>query len=332
MPGKDQPKLSLQDKASFFQVLHTVVKTGVSMPVVLHEQAKTMPGGAYKTVLNSIAAGAERGKSVAEVLKSTPGGLSALDINLIGAGEKTGSLPYVLKNMSKYYNSQYRLTRKLVSAVFIPSLVFVFACFIAALPTLFNSGLPAFIWESFVWIAGLALLIAGSRLYYINLRRRAESERSAGERIYRFPLWGKIERKIDFYRFSTLLNISISSGLGISESLNITASGVPNFLLKKEIFKARYMIEKRGMTLEQAFAGSKVLGPLTRRMILSGEISGTIVTQLEKLAAYTFEDITSHVDALVRTVKILSYLIASIFIISRIFMLSSSILGSIYTH
>ncbi len=141
-----------------------------------------------------------------------------------------------------------------------------------------------------------------------------------------------LERKIDLYRFSMLLNISISSGLGISESLNITASGVPNFLLKKEIFKARYMIEKRGMTLEQAFAGSKVLSTLTRRMILSGEVSGTIVTQLEKLAAYTFEDITGKVNGLVRTVKILSYLIASIFIISRIFMLSSSILGSIYSH
>ncbi len=88
MPGKNQPKLSLHGKANFFQVLHTVVKTGVSMSVVLYEQTKIAPDGAYKTLFNSIAAGAERGKSVSEVLKNTSGGLSALDINLIGAGER----------------------------------------------------------------------------------------------------------------------------------------------------------------------------------------------------------------------------------------------------
>ncbi len=322
-------QLTLREKGDFFHLLKSLTKTGVSIPLVLEEQAKVTPPGAYRLLLHRTASGIKAGRSYGDTLRGNSFGLSNLDINLLETGEKTGHIPRVCQDLEKYYYEQDKARKKLISGVTGPAALFFAASLIAAVPALFNKSVTAFFIEAFTYIFALGMIIFGGYMTFKNLKRKAGHQREAGLRLYNLPLWGPVERNLDLYRFATILNLSISAGLGLPGSLKMTASGVDNYLLKDDIFKARRLIEKKGLTLDQAFSTSSALGHLVKRIMITGELTGTIDEQLSKLSDYLYEDLMHRITGLLKSIKIFSYSFAMMFILFRLVTLWGGVFSSL---
>jgi len=214
---------------------------------------------------------------------------------------------------------------RLKRAVFIPAATFTAACFIAAFPALIKYGFARFFFEASIYLAAAVFAFGGAFILLRWITKNSGRSRKAAAALYTIPGWGGIARKLDLYRFARIMSLSISSGLGISECLRLSSGGARSCILKEDIIKAGYLIEKRGMTLREAFAASEALGDLAKKMLFGGDISGTTDLMTAKLADYLYEELNSDIKVLVKIVSIASTVLVALFLIARILMLASDI-------
>lgn len=316
--------MSAREKAELFSILSIILKTGVSLPLALEGQVEALRDIHSRFIYTKLKTELVRGKILSESLKLISG-VSDIEINLIKAAEKTGTLPTVLNDLSIYNKNLFILTERLKRAFVIPAATFTAACFIASLPALARYGFGRFIAESLAYILAAAAVIILLYFIFSCIKRRARIEKRFSLFLYSLPLWGRIEKKLDLFRFSRILSLSISAGLNMADCLSSGASAVNSFSLKQDIYKARYLIEKRGMTLQEAFSESESLSGLAKRMLAGGEISGTMGESMGKLSDYLQEELTADAKVLVRTVSVAAVVSVALFIIFRIFMLAGGI-------
>jgi type IV pilus assembly protein PilC len=316
--------LSSKEKARIYSILSVILKTGVSLPVALQSQYDVSKNAREKLIFRRLVLGADKGRNISESL-SAIAGFSKMDISLIKAAEQTGNVPGILKDLAEYNLSLDMFLHRMKRAVFIPGATFTAACFIAALPALVKYGFARFLFEALIYLAVAAFVLGGAFILLRGVANNAGRNRKAAAALYSMPGWGTIARKMDLYRFARIMSLSISAGLGISECLRLSSVGVQSCILKGDIIKAEYLIEKRGMTLREAFAESEALGGLVKKMLAGGEISGTIGVTTAKLADYFHDELNNDITVMVRMVNIASTLLVALFLIARIFMLAGDI-------
>jgi len=322
-------KLSLREKSELYSTISRIIRTGVNLPVVLEEHYKLAQTRAYKRIIRRIITGVKKGKTFEFIFNDREGGISQLDRNLIRAAERSGRNEQVFEELSNYYNEQYFIRKKLLSSISGPTTIFIIACFIAATPALFNVGIKKFLFDSLIYIVSVVLLVGASYLFFRRIKKKAETDPEAGKMWYAVPMWGEIAKKLDLYRFSKVFSICVSSGIGLSQSMNLAANATETFLLREEIYKARYLIEKKGYSLTQAFGATPTIGNLMHRLIATGELSGTLDGSLLKFSNYIFEDIKHQVTNFVKFVKITAYIFAALFVLSRIALLYAQLFNNL---
>jgi type II secretory pathway component PulF len=295
--------LTIKEKAEFFNTLSVILRTGVSIPVVLEGHLKGTESPPYRRLIRRIVGGAKSGRALSEMMDPSFG-FSRTDMNLLKSSERCGNLPEITKDLSNYYNQMYTFHARLRSALLTPVLLFSAAVFIASSPVLFSEGTMKYITDVVSTFLIVGAIFCVCALFFLFLQKRAEEDRTSAEIWMSIPFWGPIARNMDLYRFSRLFSLSISAGEGMSGSLMIAASGVYNCILKQDIYKAKYLIEKRGMTLQEAFVGSEYLKGIAMRIMAGGEISGTLDSMTSKLSVYTYEDVLHQVDMLVKKIRI----------------------------
>jgi type IV pilus assembly protein PilC len=325
MPHSKNKHLSSKEKARIYSILSVILKTGVSLPVALQSQYNISKNSRERLIYRRLVLGADKGRNISESL-SAIAVFSKMDISLIKAAERTGNVPGILKELAEYNLSLDMFLRRMKRAVFIPAATFTTACFIAALPALVKYGFARFLFEALIYLAAAIFVIGGAFILLRGVAKKAGRNRKAAAALYSMPGWGTIARKMDLFRFARIMSLSISAGLGISECLRLSSSCVDSCILKEDIIKAGYLIEKRGMTLREAFAASEALGGLSKKMLAGGEVSGTIGVTTAKLADYLYEELISHIKVLVKIVNIASTVLVALFLIARIFMLAGGIL------
>lgn len=302
-----------------------ILKTGVNILVVLEEQYSFANTAAYRRILRRIITGIKKGSSLEDIFNDPVSGLSSMDRNLIRAAESSGQSAMVFEELGEYYTRLSMMMRKVTNSLFAPAIIFLAASFIAATPALFRSGFGSFIFEALVYIIGLGLVIGGSYFVLNNIKRKAANDPAAGRMWYAVPLWGDIARNLDLYRFLKVFSICISSGLGTAQSLNLAANVTDTFLMREDIYRARYLIEKKGMSITQAFTATNYLGDLVKKIMSTGELSGTLDSSVMKYAEYIYEDLGYQVKNFINLVKIGSYIFAALFVLSRIAVLYSEV-------
>jgi len=321
----DNKKLTITEKADFFNTLSMVYRTGVSIPVILEDQLRVIKSPSYRRLLRRIIGGTKSGRELS-TLMDRAFGFSKADISLVKSAERCGEMPAITKELGDYYHKLHTFRSRLKNALVTPILLFSAAVFIASLPVLFSEGTAKYIIDVVSTFLIVTVIAGAGTLAFLFLQKKSKDDKRCAEAYLSIPFWGPIAKNIDLYRFNRLLSLAISAGEGMGASLQIAAGGVHNCILKNDIFKARYLIEKKGMTLKDAFAGSEYLRGIGMRIMTGGEISGTLDAMTSKFSAYTYEDILHQIEMLVKKIRIGSYTLAMLYIISRIFML----LGNIY--
>ncbi|MNN34832.1 Type II secretion system protein F [compost metagenome] len=189
-------------------------------------------------------------------------------------------------------------------------------------------GLSKFLTRS--WI--LVLLVAGA-IYIIKKFMLDRDETYIEKRDFnrlKIPVFGEINKQIVSARFAKTLSILISSGLGVIQSLEISAKVVGNLHIKNKLNLAKEDI-KKGNAIGKTLEDMQLFPLMLTQMINLGEETGTLEEVLERTSKFYDGEVENATSKLVSSIEPMMIVILSaivlIIVLSMILPLTSMMEG-----
>jgi type IV pilus assembly protein PilC len=239
----------------------------------------------------------------------------------IRAGERIGDLPNSIQRYIKYLKKVEEIRKKLVTALFYPSILIVVSILAISLllfyvvPTLSQvfteSGaqLPLLtrLLISFTTLLrhyallGLVLLIIAAIAF-----RSWASSASGRYRIDRFklkmPYVGDAVREYCLAGFARTLGNLLYNGIPIIESLRISVGTLTNVYMEQHFLEAVKDVEEGGR-LSSAFGRTGIIQPFAVRMLSVGESTGSLEEMLMDISEYLEESLEGKLHILTSAIE-----------------------------
>jgi len=294
------PKASIQDLLLFTFNLRTMLEAGLPLLTALADLEEETKSPSVRRVIRQIGETIAGGSTLAHALERNPGVFPSSYRAMVAAGESSGRLVEALDRLHSLLEWRQELRSQLRQLTTYPIVVLI---------ALFGLGILALVWviprfESILIMAGGSLplptriLVAASTglredwpwaiLFCIGvivgtfLLRRVRSFRLVSDRVsLRLPIVGPLIAVSSYSQVVHFLGAGIDSGLGLPESLELTAAVVENRALKQAIDKVRHQVIG-GASLGESFKSAGVFPPFVQRMVTIGENSGSLVETLRR--------------------------------------------------
>lgn len=309
LPLLKRKKVKDKEIAIFARQLAVMIEAGLPIVQCLDIIAEQKENKAFKTVLQQVRSDVEGGASLADAMQKHPKVFDQLFTSMVAAGESSGALDVILQRLSIYLDKVVKLKRALKSASIYPAAVLTVAFLVVLLlmwkavpvfkglfeglgaqlplPTRIVIGISDFVADYILFIfAGLALAAFGLRAYYGSEPGR----KMIDALVLKIPILGEVFKKIATARFARTLATLLTSGIAITEGLEITARAAGNSVIRNAILRTRRSIEE-GKTLSDPLAASGVFSPMVVQMIGVGEQTGELDAMLTKIADYFEEEV-----------------------------------------
>jgi len=319
---------------AFFRIFRRRSVTGKELAVFTRQLAATVNAGLLLTeALETISDEAENlylQQIIMQISKDIQSGYdfsSALArhpkifpddyVSIVKSGEAGGGLAKTLTNLAKYLENVEKLKAKIKSAVRYPIFVFGFAMVVVSVIVLFlipkfkdmydqaGAQLPMltrvvvatsdFSIKYFPFLlAGIVILIFA---YWFCLRFPAF--RYAIDAIkLRLPIIGKeIIHKSIVSRFCHTFGFLLGRGVGLAQSLQISAQAVDNMPLAQAVDRIRAKVLSGG-SISQQLKTQDLFPHLVSKMAAVGEKTGTLATMLERTGEYYDDELEISVQNL----------------------------------
>lgn len=280
------------------------------------EQESNRP---FAAVIEDVASQIEAGCTVTEALHAHRELFGDVYVDTVRAAEKSGNMIAVLARLADMLDRQYETTKNVRGALMYPVcvvlalsaavlflMVFVvprFAEMFATrglslpLPTIILMTLAEFIRT--YWY--LLLLGVGGGIWGI---RKAWKDRTCRCRIdrwlHKIPGLGQILVSLGVSRFSHVFGVSLSSGLGLIEALDMAGRSSGRPLLQADAAKMRDQV-KHGGRLSDVLLACAYLPAFARRMIAAGEEAAELPKMCQIVARHYDREV-SHLTKNIGTV------------------------------
>ncbi|MFV1951953.1 MAG: type II secretion system inner membrane protein GspF [Nitrospinota bacterium] len=316
-------KVKQQDISIMTRQLSTLVGAGLPLLEALNALVDQTSNPFLKKVIATVRERVNEGSTLADALSEHPRVFSRLFSNMVRAGESSGALEIVLLRSADYTESQLALRNKIWATLAYPILMlligsgvlFFLLTFVIPivtgifsdleqtlpLPTLILISISDFLSKVW-WIIILAIV---GFIFWIKRYVRTSRGRVVIDRIkLKLPFFGSLINKIAISRFSRTLQILLSTGVNILDSLEIVRTIVNNEVLAEAIDTAKENI-REGEDIAPPLERSGLFPPIVIHMIAIGEKSGRLEEMLSRVSdAYdnevqtTIQGITSLLEPL----------------------------------
>jgi type IV pilus assembly protein PilC len=257
-----------------------------------------------KAVLKDVYEKVQTGRSLSDSFGEHAVRFPTVFLSMISVGEVSGTMEASLKRLHGYFKQEYGLVSKFRTAMIYPLVVLTLALVITTLLLIFivpqfenifagyHAQLPAptrilLAISGFVRTQYPIILIA---IIAIVLAYRTYSK-STGGRItldklkLAMPVFGPLNVKLMVSRFTRTLSAMSSSGVPLTQALEITARVVANKYIEKQLMKVSEAVQQ-GQPLYKPLAEIKKLPIMVQNMTRLGEESGSLDFMLEQTAVY----------------------------------------------
>ena len=240
-------------------------------------------------VLEEVAGQIEAGNSVTDALSAHRALFGDIYIETIRAAETSGNMIQVLARLAEMLDQRYETSKNVKSALMYPACVIAALCLavtflmivvVPKLSEMFASQgveLPA-LTQGLMAVAGFVrsywyILLAGGVGVVFGVRK-AWNTQNARQRIDGWLHWipglREILTGLAVSRFAHVLGLSLQSGLGLIEALELSGRSSGRPLLESDARKMSDQV-KNGGRLSEVLLTCKYLPGFARRMIASGE-------------------------------------------------------------
>ncbi len=305
-------KIPVKDLMLFCKHFSVILKAGIPM---LH--ALTMVDGqtesrAMKKVIANIMKDIRMGSSLTQAVRNNDDKLPLLMIYMIEAGETSGTLDKTLESLHEHFEKSYNTQMKVKSAMRYPIVVAVVALIVTvflmivvvpSFTSLFGDNaldLPVptriliAVSDFFVKYGIVSILsIAGAFLLFRLYASSAVGGYKVDRLKIKLPLTRKNAQRNVSARFARSMATLISSGVGITESIDISSRVVGNRYVEDELQNIRRQVIA-GKGLNKPLKDSGCFPEMLERMIMMGEEAGTLEAMLANAAGIYEEEIDAN--------------------------------------
>ena len=303
-----EKKVTKRDLSVFCRQFTSILNAGVTVVEALNMLADQTQNKTLVKALRKTSESVQQGETLATSMAKHPKIFPEMFVNMVEAGEVSGSLEESVSRMGTQFEKSAKLAGIVKKAMIYPIAVIVVALIVlivmstAVVPKFaemfasMGSELPG----STKAVMALAdflinkwwLLIIIVVCVIVALKMFGKTDKGKevfGTIAIKIPIIGNVNVKTQSASFARTMSTLVSSGMGISQSLEICAKAMKNILYKNALIKAKQEVEQ-GVNLSVPIRRAKVYPTLVPNMIAIGEETGNIESMLDKVAEYYEEE------------------------------------------
>ncbi|MBI5412719.1 type II secretion system F family protein [Candidatus Peregrinibacteria bacterium] len=306
----DNSGVSGKEKAYFFELLGTMIKSGIPLNRSLKILKTKTDSLRLRRVISTLSNDLEHGYKLSAAMDRFPDIFDQTERGAIMSAEAVGHLEGMLFKIAENLYRRADLVSRLQAALVYP-LAVIFSLTVAIsvmmifvvprMEELFSQSSLAlpfatrFLLKSsavitnFWWLFLIVLIFSGITFhFYVN----SEDGRFGWDfRKLRLPVIGKILRKIIVIRFVDTLGVLIESGLPINKTLEYVAAGTGNEIYRLKTFEALGAVQE-GRKISESLSLSPFLFPeAVTNMLAVGEQTATLGDISRKIGNYLEKEI-----------------------------------------
>lgn len=303
-------RVKAEDKILFAKNISSMISSGLSMSRALSVIKRQSRNPKFKGVIEAVEKDISSGKGFADSLAEHPDIFSKIFIAMARAGEESGQMTESLRVVGEQMERTNTLKKKIKGAMMYPSVIMVAMIIIAILMLIYvvpsltatfkelDTELPGstqfiiFVSDALknntlMVFGGLFVTVLG-----IVLGLRTEKGKMAlNTAVLYVPVVSNLVKEANSATTARTLSSLLSSGVDVSQALEITKEVVQNHHYKAVLDDAKAAIQK-GKPLSEVFIQNEKLYPIfVGEMVAVGEETGKLSSMLENVAKYYEEDV-----------------------------------------
>ena len=319
--GIKHRKIDNKALLTFNQEMLVLIKAGMPIMQVLDTVLEKHVSGKLSEILQQVREDVKGGAALSMAMGKHGRAFPHLYMASIRAGERTGDLPRTVSRYIAYLKRVDIIRKKVVAALFYPSILIVFALMaiilllVYVVPTFSQvytdsgSQLPALtqmlitfttLLRRFFLLGALLVigLIAAFR-YWLN----TEAGQYTFDRLkLTMPVVGDVFTKYSVAGFTRTLATVLGSGIPIIESLRMSIGTLNNVYMEKRLFETVRYIEEGGR-LSVGLERINIMPPLALRMLGVGETTGSLEDMLIDVSDYLEDELEERMNLLTTAIE-----------------------------
>ena len=319
--GVKRKKVDNRSLLTFNQEMLVLFKSGMPIMQVLDAIMERHESGALYDVLLQVREDVKAGAALSVAMEKHGRAFPYLYVASIRAGERTGDLPQTIRRYILYLKRVGQLRKKIVSAIFYPAILVVFAAMAITLLLVYvvptfsqvyadsGSQLPVLTQLLITFTSLLrryfliGIIIFVGLLVVFRSWKNSEAGRYAFDRFkLTVPIAGDVFSKYSVAGFTRTLATVLGSGIPIIESLRMSIGTLNNVFMEKKLFEAVRFIEEGGR-LSVALERIHIMPPLALRMLGVGETTGALEDMLMDISNYLEDELEERMHLLTTAIE-----------------------------
>ncbi len=299
---EDKVTISSSEKLEFVGSLSTMLTAGIPILEVVNSLREDMKGG-QKIILDTMYDDLMQGKHMHQTLIKFPQVFDKVTVNVIKASEEAGTLDVTLRDLKRTVQKDIEFNDKIRSAMMYPSfivvvftgvLLMILTFVVPKISTVFlrmhiTLPLPT---RMMMFVSDLLLkqtipvLLGTIVVFFLFYLLYKKQKKIFLNFFFSLPIISTLVEQIDITRFSRSLYLLLSSGLPITQALELTKDVVVKERTSKIIAQSRDMVFS-GKSLSEGFRAAKGYIPsIMIKLMEAGEKTGSLDKSMQDISDY----------------------------------------------
>ena len=254
-------------------------------------------------------------------------------VNMTAAGEESGNLEESFRQMEIYFDKAKRTKSAVTKAMTYPMIlitvmiIVLFVMMIKIRPSFIKTfeemdmKLPAvtqavintsnFFVEWWWLLIGIIVLLIVIMVFF---GRTNKGKHFFGWLTRKLPVVKNLTVRSACATFCRTLSLLLASGIGLTESLELTANNMSNIYFKEAIHHISLRVSQ-GWQLNAAIQETRLFPPMVYNLVAIGEESGDIQGMLEKTAEYYDDEVADATQKLLGLMEPAILLFLAVFVV-----------------
>lgn len=306
--------ISSSEKLDLINNLGTMISAGIPILETVDSLAEDARGN-QKKILLTLRADLVQGKTVSFSFSKFPAAFDSVTINLLKAAEEAGTLDTTLSDLTHTIRKDIEFSDKVKAALTYPILViFVFFLVLVViltfvvpriakifsqlrvtipLPTKIFIGVSYILTTYYPYVITIFLGLAAFSYFLYKTKKRFFLYV-----ITSFPLVSGLAADIDLTRFCRTFALLLSSGIPITEALDLSQQVIAKKRIVQAVAKSRELVNAGQKFSEGLRRARGIIPSIMVRIVDVGEKSGGLDTSLQQLSDYFEYRVTNSLKTL----------------------------------
>ena len=322
-----------KDMAIFCRQFVSILRAGVPISTVLSMLSQQTENKKLAAAVLRMEADIEKGDSLAGSMRRHPKIFSNMLVNMVAAGEESGNLEESFRQMEIYFDKAKRTKSAITKAMIYPSILML--VMVVVVIVMMTSIIPKFLstfadmdmelplptrmvmatsdwFVQWWWLLSIILvvLVVGSTLF----NRTRPGQLFFGFLTRKIPVVKMLVVRSACATFCRTLSLLLSSGISLTDSLEMVANNMSNIYFKDAVLKVRTQVSE-GWQLHTALQDTRLFPPMVYNLVGIGEETGDLQNMLSKTADYYDDEVEQATQNLLSMMEPCVILLMAVFVV-----------------